>query len=313
MGMVLSTAQAQDSGKYVEDGASMITSETQARRKLIESVANGDIRPGYLLTIESDPKTIKGTKYGYITGVLYGMPATGSGLWNDCPFASEGCMIACLFTSGHGGIEKQSDRDIGDGLTVVTRARLVRSAYFHMRRDDFWAQLIKEINALIKRAHRRGLIPAIRLNGTTDIKWEAQPVTKYGVRIASNIMEIFKDIQFYDYTKWEYSKRPNASIPANYHLTFSRSETNTDKIAENLDHGRNVAVVFGIGSWEKSVNMPSEWHGVAVIDANDSDLRFLDRVGVVCGLKFKDSKAIPAKGRKGRLAMAIDGGFVVKA
>jgi hypothetical protein len=298
-----SQAQAQIKPKAV---SKMTTFVSITRAQIIRAVELGELKPNYLLTINSDPKTIKGLKYGILTGVLYGTPATGSGAWNDCPFASVGCMMACLNTSGHGGISIDVD-----GLNTVQIARLIRSAYFHLQREAFWAQLIKEIKALVRKAARLGLKPAARLNGTTDIKWESTPVTQYGVRIASNIFELFEDVQFYDYSKWPYAKRPNSSLPANYHLTFSRSESNGDDITENLAHGRNVTVVFGIFA-NSSEPMPTMWQGVPVIDGNVSDIRFQDPTGVVVGLKYKDSKGSSRAATKaGRLAEAVDSGFVV--
>ena len=93
------------------------------------------------------------------------------------------------------------------------------------------------------------------------------------------IFERFKDTQFYDYTKS--FKRMKAfldgELPSNYHLTFSCSESN-EKIAKLvLEMGGNVAVVF-------RSQLPSTWNGVEVVDGDESDLRFLDKQGVVVGL-----------------------------
>ena len=199
-----------------------------------------------------------------------------------------------------------------DGLNHCQTARLIRSAFYHLQRDAFWTFLIKDIERVIRHAARLGLKPAIRLNGTTDVKWESTPVTKHGVRIANNIFDLFQDVQFYDYTKYPYAKRPNSSLPANYHLTFSRSETNGADIAENLENGRNVAVVFGISSTD-SAPLPATWEGVPVLDGGLSDLRFKDASGHVVGLKFKDSKGIGKAATKAqRMQDAIDGGFVVQ-
>ena len=300
--------QAQNTGKTSKVVRNMTTSEHRTRQQIVALVQSGDLTPGYLLTVNADAKTIKGLKYGYLTGILYGTPATGSGVWNDCPFASLGCAMACLNTSGQGGIGLDAD-----GLNHCQTARLIRSAYFHTQRDAFWTFLIKEIERVLRHAARLGWKPAIRLNGTTDVKWESTPVTKHGVRIANNIFELFSGVQFYDYTKFPYSKRPNSSLPANYHLTFSRSETNGADILENLENGRNVAVVFGISSTD-SAPMPSEWQGVPVLDGTQSDLRFKDNSGHIVGLKLKDSKGPGlAKTKAARIQAAIDGGFAVKA
>ena len=299
--------QAQNTGKTSKVVQNMRTNEHRTRSEIVALVQSGELTPGYLLTVNADAKTIKGLKYGYLTGILYGTPANGSGLWNDCVFASTQCIFACLNTAGHGGIGLDDEN-----LNDVTRARLVRSAFFHKQRDAFWTFLIKDIKRVIRHAARLGLRPAIRLNGTTDVKWESTPVTKNGIRIANNIFELFEDVQFYDYTKYPYSKRPNSSLPVNYHLTFSRSETNGADIAENLENGRNVAVVFGISSTD-SAPLPSEWEGGPVLDGGLSDLRFKDASGHVVGLKFKDSKGIgKATTKAQRMQDAIDGGFVVQ-
>lgn len=69
-------------------------------------------------------------------------------------------------------------------------------------------------------------------------------------------------------------------LPANYHLTFSRSETN-QKIADSiLASGGNVAAVF------RKV-LPSSFSGVVVVNGDETDLRFLDPKGVIVGLVEK--------------------------
>jgi hypothetical protein len=66
-------------------------------------------------------------------------------------------------------------------------------------------------------------------------------------------------------------------FPENYHLTFSRSETN-DKVSQMvLEMGGNVAVVF-------RNQLPKTWKGYEVVNGDDNDLRFLDKQGVVVGL-----------------------------
>jgi hypothetical protein len=99
-------------------------------------------------------------------------------------------------------------------------------------------------------------------------------------------MELFPDIQFYDYTK--HSNRKN--IPSNYHLTFSRSETNEDQI---LTVTYNTAVVFE--------TLPTTYMGLPVVDGTETDLRFLDPQGVIVGL------VVNGQGKKDT------SGFVVRA
>ena len=66
-------------------------------------------------------------------------------------------------------------------------------------------------------------------------------------------------------------------FPSNYHLTFSRSETN-DKVCQMvLEMQGNVAVVF-------RNQLPKTWKGFEVVNGDETDLRFLDKKGVVVGL-----------------------------
>ena len=100
------------------------------RAQIIEAVRSGEIKPNYILSVSSDPKTIKSLIDGILTGIFYGTPANGSGVWNDCPFASLGCTMACLNTAGHGGIGLDTDNH-----NPVQIARLKRSPFFHPRRS----------------------------------------------------------------------------------------------------------------------------------------------------------------------------------
>ena len=130
---------------------------------------------------------------------------------------------------------------------------------------------MKDIHAAIRKSAREGFTPVFRLNGTSDIRWENVPVGQF-----RNIMEMMPAVQFYDYTKL--TNRRN--IPSNYHLTFSRSESNEMDAMHILANGiMNVAIVFD--------TLPTKWAGVKVIDGTETDLRFLDDEGVVVGLVAK--------------------------
>ena len=209
--------------------------------------------------------------------------------------------MACLNTSGHGGIGLDQDN-----LNPVQIARLTRSAFFHTRRSEFWTMLIRDIDRLIRKAHKLGLMAAVRLNGTTDVKWEAQPVTIDNVKVANNIMALYPDVIFYDYTAWPYAKRPNETLPINYHLTFSRKENNDSQIAENISHGRNVTVVVDIPSRDKTTAIPTTWREIPTHDADKSDFRPNDPAGRILILRYKSAKA-------SSLADAMASGFVVPA
>ena len=210
----------------------------------------------------NNAKTIKGEGKGYITYILYmsSFTANSKGI-NLCSHASKGCAESCLVGSGFGGM-----------YTGVMKGRIAKSDYFLSDRVEFLQQLKKEIARAVEKHKKDGAIVTIRLNGTTDIRFE-----KFRIFDGLNIFEVFPDVQFYDYTK-NYI-RFDSPLPANYHLTFSRSETNHSKAMELLSKGINVAMVFD--------KLPATYEGYKVINADLDDLRFLDPKGVICGLKYK--------------------------
>lgn len=228
-----------------------------------------------LLNIDANAKTVKGQKKGYLTGIMYLAPYTSSGI-NVCPTADlAGCWKTCLFVQGRarvyakGTFMSEGGYELPD--STIVRARIARTKLFHTDREAFMLQLEKEINALIRKADREGFIPVVRLNGTSDIRWENIKF-KDGI----TIFEKFPDIQFYDYTK--ISNRKN--IPSNYHLSWSYSGSN-QKYMQMRPATQNWVVVFRNGDF------PKTFLGRPVIDGDATDLRFLDASGVVVGLKAK--------------------------
>jgi hypothetical protein len=77
--------------------------------------------------------------------------------------------------------------------------------------------IVKDIEKGIKQAEKAGLTLLIRLNGTSDIKWE-NVFFDYDNK-KTNIFDLFPNIQFYDYTKIA----NRIDLPKNYDLTFSYS------------------------------------------------------------------------------------------
>ncbi len=212
-----------------------------------------------LLGIGTDSKTVKGEKYGYLTGILYLAPGNISG-FEVCPNRSEGCSKACLYTAGRGRFSN------------VQTSRIRKTKMFFENREQFLTDLRKDIEALVLKAEAQGLKPCVRLNGTSDLGWEG---------IARDIMQDFPNVWFYDYTKSvvRMAKFLSNQFPANYHLTLSRSESNWDNCLGALGMGGNVAVVFD--------KVPDQYEGYEVIDGDLNDLRFLDAKGTIVGLKAK--------------------------
>jgi hypothetical protein len=242
------------------------------------------------LLTENNPKILKGNKLGYLSFILHLAPSDMSG-YNTCPRASMGCRGACLNTAGRGGMFVGGTKDLlGDTVrdmvkhgvltNVVQRARIRKTKLFFENRLVFMGLLVMDIEKAIKIAKSKNLIPCFRLNGTSDIDWENIPVGGY-----NNIMEMFPTIIFYDYSKVP----TRTNIPANYHLTYSRSESNNAQCLKWLSNGENVTVVF------RDV-LPSHWNGFQVINGDISDLRFLDPKNIVVGLKAKGKAKIDASG-----------------
>lgn len=248
-----------------------------------------------LLTV-GNPKIAKSTKFGYLTAVLHLAPGSLSG-FNVCPKATAGCLAACLNTAGRGGLAVGAGRlthaEVASGTrtNAIQAARIRRTKLYFADRDAFMALLVEDIRKVVKLAAKLGLQPSIRLNGTSDIPWERVTVREEKPGLASswpNVMMMFPAVQFYDYTK-----RPNRrDLPANYRLTFSLAEGNDADAYAALQNGMNVAAVFhkvphGMVYIHQTLK---EAHGTGtwpVIDGDDHDLRFLDPVGVIVGLKAK--------------------------
>lgn len=216
-----------------------------------------------LLSVNSDSKTTKGVKKGYLTGVMYMMP-------DDvlCPVAKlAGCREACLVSAGRAAF-----------TPGIGAARAGRTRFFFGNREAFMSLLIIEIKALVRKAEKTGMVPAVRLNGTSDVNWANV------VHDGKTIFEHFPGVQFYDYTKSPAIIRAAAGED-NWHVTASYSEANvkySSMITAAADkYGSNIAVVF------RDKHMPETFLGRKVINGDETDLRFLDDENVVVGLKAK--------------------------
>lgn len=191
-------------------------------------------------------------------------PHKQAGMGNVCPNASAGCAAACLFSAGFGKFDN------------VAQGRIERTRFFFKDQKGFLTMLFKEIKSGIKKSEKEGKNLAIRLNTISDIAWEKIKIE------GKNVFEHFSQVQF-----WDYTKSPNrmssfvaGEMPKNYHLTFSRSESNEKIVDSILASGGNIAAVFR-GS------LPETWKGFPVISGDDSDLRFKDPKGVIVGLTEK--------------------------
>ncbi len=226
---------------------------------------------GKLIAASGDAKTVKGEKRGYLTAIMYLAPHTIGTKKTLCAHASPACMAACLYTAGRGAFNN------------VQAARTRKAQWFEQDRAGFMDQLIKDIDKFQAYATRKGFVPCVRLNGTSDILWER--IKAYG---SANIMSCFPRLQFYDYSKCPLRLR--RGLPANYDLTFSQAENNLHATKQALNDGFRVASVF------RTKTFPDTWLDQPVIDGDATDLRFLDPSPCIVALSAKGQGKRDASG-----------------
>ncbi len=184
-----------------------------------------------------------------------------------CPASkAAGCFDPCLVSSGLGQ------------MTSVAKARQAKTDFFMTNQAGFMEQIVVEMKAYVRRATKRSLKLACRMNVFSDIAWENIPVTVDGI-VYENLMKAFPMVQFYDYTK---RADRLTKKPAEYDLTFSYSSKGSYKnqIKHALKAEARMAVVF-------AGEFPLTFMGRKVIDGDAQDARFLESQGVIVGLKAK--------------------------
>jgi len=225
-----------------------------------------------LLGFNTNAKTVKGEKLGFYTGILYLAPSDISG-FQVCPMAKlANCENACLYTAGRGAFNS------------IQKARIAKTKKFFNDRHNFMLNLVKDIEAGQRKAAKLGQTLLIRLNGTSDIKWENVEFTDFDGKVYPNLMSRFPDVQFYDYTKIANRR----DLPTNYDLTFSYSNVVTFQKYNDIAIGQNMrlAAVF---RFEKDI--PDTFKGMPVIGGDNSDVRHVEPLGHVVALYAK-GKAI---------------------
>jgi len=219
----------------------------------------------YLASLSTTVKHQKSLKYGELTLSLYLAPAKMSG-FEVCPGRTAECTRLCLNQSGK-NIGPQRDR--GD---FINQSRITKTRLFFEERDFFMDWLITEVEAAKRKAVRMTHKLSIRLNNTSDISPEL--FTRNG----KNILEMYPEIQFYEYTKVASRVDLIKKYP-NYDVTFSYTGHNLETCKQMLENKIRVAVVFK--------NVPEEWQGYEVIDGDAYDMRYKDDNAVIVGLKYK--------------------------
>lgn len=219
---------------------------------------------GNLLSCGTNAKTVKGDGSEYLTAIMYLKPYKTAGI-NLCAMAEQAkCIDPCLVGAGRGQ------------MSSVQAGRLRKTEWFIRDRAGFMQQLYADLESFVSYCAKRGIHPCVRLNGTSDIRWEL-----IGVNGFRNIMEAFPMVTFYDYTKIANRR----GLPANYHLTWSYSEASKAYAIQSaiaVANGLNIAVVF-----RRKGDIPTEFLGLPTIDGDRDDMRFLDPKGVVVALYAK--------------------------
>ena len=214
-----------------------------------------------------NPKALKAQKLGWLNAINYMAPHRSAGVGDLCGNASAGCIALCLGEhSGNAAL-----------YPAVMQSRIRKAQWFMRDRKAFVAEMAIHIASAKRQARKARLKLCVRLNGATDLAWEG---------LSPSTFSDNPTIQFVDYTKSYKRALAHAlgKMPANYHLTFSRSEVNDADCIRILAAGGNVAVV-------SSLPKPTAWYGFPTVDGDQSDLRHLDPKGVVVWLSPKGAKA----------------------
>lgn len=237
---------------------------------------------GTLIRSGNNAKTVKGDGE-FETAIMYLAPFNLSGS-NVCPMAEQaGCIAGCLNTAGRGR------------MSNVQLARINKTKRYLASRTAFMAELAADLEGFVRYCAKKGVKPAVRLNGTSDIQWEVAHYASRG-ELRGSVFELFPEVQFYDYTK--VYKRVYRELPSNYSLVLSYSQANPAYAAAVLkaakETGANMAVVYRTAAARQSAadhlwtrdDEVSVWTR-SVFNGDDTDLRFTDPKGVIVGLYAK--------------------------
>lgn len=147
---------------------------------------------GTLIRSGNNAKTIKGDGDEYETAIMYLAPHKMALGANVCPMAEQaGCIAGCLNTAGRGAYNN------------VQLARIKKTTRYHTDRAAFMRDLVTDLEKFVRYCEKKGVKPAVRLNGTSDIQWEvAHPAQRHvNGQFFASIFDAFPEVEFYDYTK----------------------------------------------------------------------------------------------------------------
>ena len=173
-------------------------------------------------------------------------------------------------------------------MTSTQMSRLRKTLMFFQYRDEFIAMMKREVMLHIAYCKKHNYEPAVRPNGTSDIRWE--------LYIWDFMVETHKlGVQWYDYTKLANRLVPDPNV---YDLTFSYS--GVDTYQKSVKTARAMGMRFAV-VWRYKTSIPKSFMGMDVMSGDDDDLTYLSPQGTV--------RALYAKGK----AVRDQSGFVLDA
>jgi len=214
---------------------------------------------------------------------------------STCP-KSAICEALCL-----GETSGQNELYGGEGpyRSGPRLSQYLKTEAFVVNPEAFTTSMIRQIENFRNAAKKLGYYPAIRLNVTSD----------FPAKMYKPVIEMFPDVQFYDYTKLE-----TKPIAENHHLTYSSTgasqevngniiynkESNWDRAVDKiLSAGKNVAMAFtSRNDMPKFIKDERTGKTFEVWNGDEYDARFLDPVredgaGWIVGLTNKDRTTAP--------------------
>jgi hypothetical protein len=221
----------------------------------------------YIGAVNNSTKHEKAFKFDELVYTIYFAPAKMSG-YEVCPMRSDECTLLCLNESGRNKMDTK--------VNTINNSRIKKTKLFFEEREFLVRWIIDEIKSAKAKAENLGYSFSVRLNNTSDITPESFYINDNGTK--RNLLEIFPDVQFYDYTK--VSKRLELVRKyKNYDITFSYSGTNMTECLSMLSNNVRVAMVFN--------KVPENYMNFKVVDGDKYDMRYRDEKNVIIGLKFK--------------------------
>lgn len=237
----------------------------------------------YIGQINNGAKHKKAYHYNELVYTIYFAPADSSG-YEVCPGRSKSCTTSCLNMSGHNRMDMKRE--------MINKSRIKKTKLFFEEREFTVRWIIAEIEKFKTKATNMSYTFSVRLNNTSDISPEEFYIIDNGKK--KNLLELFPDITFYDYTKVP-SRVNLLKKYKNYDLTFSFNGYNIELCKKMLKKNVRVAVVFnGV--------LPDEFINHQVVNGDLYDMRYKEATNVIVGLHYK----------KVRNELAQDNKFVIQ-